>query len=177
MTKHNNSALFTLYLPYLPIIENTVPAVAAADPELTTALAALRFACKLSTDISCKINQNIDTTSSTRSSVGSGSGVDDSLAILAAPAGATCYSVIVAFAGFSRIFPHEREECAEAIAEKFESLRLFSHRWGIAGMLFLLFPLSSHPPRPIFYAPLKTGDSPLSPLFSNPSSLAPNPSP
>ena len=31
------------------------------------------------------------------------------------------------------IFPAERAECREAIAEKFESLRLFSLRWRIAG--------------------------------------------
>ncbi|OTA70102.1 hypothetical protein K449DRAFT_427612, partial [Hypoxylon sp. EC38] len=31
-----------------------------------------------------------------------------------------------------RIFPEERGECEENIAEKFESLRLFSFRWGLA---------------------------------------------
>ncbi|KAK7755949.1 hypothetical protein SLS62_001891 [Diatrype stigma] len=155
------SALFTLYLPYLAIIENTAPAAIAADNELATALAALQFACKLSTDVSCRINRTIDATPAppplyhhyqpppnqphyyhnnnnhhhhhhqhTRS--GSTSTSNSSLAILAAPAGATCYAVIVAFAGFQRIFPAERERCREAIAEKFESLRLFSLRWGIA---------------------------------------------
>ena len=167
------SALFTLYLPYLPILESVSREAVRRDEELAVVLAALRFACKLSTDISCKINQELDSRStpvptpvhdpptpksnsnsghghmdnfdacrdSRTSSVGHGQGTRDdrksndngSLAVLAAPAGATCYSVIVAFAGLERIFPAERAECREAIAEKFESLRLFSLRWGIAG--------------------------------------------
>ncbi|RYP19198.1 hypothetical protein DL765_003513 [Monosporascus sp. GIB2] len=120
------SALFTLYLPYLPIIEQTAPAVLAADVELSTAVAALKFACRLSTDISCRVNQHlVNTGTASRRE-------DDPFAVLAAPAGSTCYHVIIAFAGLSRIYPDERERCAEAIAEKFESLRLFSYRWGLA---------------------------------------------
>ncbi|RYP66086.1 hypothetical protein DL771_007977 [Monosporascus sp. 5C6A] len=120
------SALFTLYLPYLPIIEQTAPAALEADLELSTAVAALKFACRLSTDISCRVNQDL---------VGTGTATrkeDDPFAVLAAPAGSTCYHVIIAFAGLSRIYPDERERCAEAIAEKFESLHLFSYRWGLA---------------------------------------------
>ena len=172
-----HSALFTLYLPYLPILESVSRETVRRDEELAIVLAALRFACKLSTDISCKINQELEYRStpvptpacdpptpksnsnsshghgygpkdnfdarrdSRNSSVEHGQGTRDdgksndngSLAVLAAPAGATCYSVIVAFAGLARIFPAERAECCEAIAEKFESLRLFSLRWGLAG--------------------------------------------
>ena len=170
------------------------------DDELKVALAALRFACKLSTDISCKINQELDSrpapgaptgpltpksnshpqshadthdhdpdpytanghdarrdsrngSGARRGESGRGRGRDrkasdrgnkndystndtdhGSVSVIAAPAGATCYSVIVAFAGLERIFPSERVQCRQAIAEKFESLRLFSLRWGIAGM-------------------------------------------
>ncbi|KAI1332804.1 hypothetical protein F5Y16DRAFT_125932 [Xylariaceae sp. FL0255] len=112
------SSLFMLYLPYLQIIERTTPAAIAADPELTVALTALRFACKMSTDISCKINMDFST--------------GRSPAILCAPVGATCYLVIVAFSTLCRIFPDENVHCQEAIREKFESLWLFSFRWGIA---------------------------------------------
>ncbi|KAI1465933.1 uncharacterized protein F4812DRAFT_89202 [Daldinia caldariorum] len=120
------SALFTLYMPYLAILENSrhlgasSPAsLLASSQEVSTALAALRFACKMSTDISCKLNANFG--SAPRSPV-----------YLCAPAGATCYLVIQAYAAIRRIFPEEMAECEKDIEEKFESLRLFSFRWGIA---------------------------------------------
>ncbi|OTA85774.1 hypothetical protein M434DRAFT_159221 [Hypoxylon sp. CO27-5] len=152
------AALFTLYLPYLAILRNRVEelgiedevvgeerevevgvevevvgkgevvveveaeveALLARNSELSTALAALRFACKMSTDISCKLNADFE--AAPRSPL-----------MLSAPAAGTCYLVIVAFASLRRIFPEERGECEENIAEKFESLRLFSFRWGLAG--------------------------------------------
>ncbi|KAI2467050.1 hypothetical protein F4781DRAFT_433810 [Annulohypoxylon bovei var. microspora] len=94
-------------------------ALLSTNQELSTALAALRFACKMSTDISCKLNANYNNAAK-------------SPAQLCAPAGATCYLVILTFASLYRIFPEERAECQANIAEKFESLALFSFRWGIA---------------------------------------------
>ncbi|KAI1270151.1 hypothetical protein F5Y18DRAFT_4971 [Xylariaceae sp. FL1019] len=113
------SALFVLYLPYLPILERSSPIEIETNEELTLALGALWFACKMSTDISCKINQNF-------------TGNSRSPAVLCAPVGATCYLVIVAFVSFCRIYPEKYLTCQEAITEKFESLWLFSFRWGIA---------------------------------------------
>ncbi|KAI3326151.1 hypothetical protein HD806DRAFT_437874 [Xylariaceae sp. AK1471] len=113
------SALFVLYTPFLPILERSTPVVIESDPELTVALTALRFACKMSTEISCKINADFEV-------------APRSPAVLCAPAGATCYLVILAYSSISRIFPEEHDECQEAIAEKFESLLLFSFRWGLA---------------------------------------------
>lgn len=133
MLTHDNSALFTLYLPYLPRIEVSSVAQIEADSELRVALAALRFACKMSTDISCKINADYVMGSDSPSNVD----------VLSAPVGATCYLVIIVFSSFRRIFPDEDLECQRAIAEKFESLRLFSSRWGIAGELSWLL-LKSH---------------------------------
>ncbi|KAL7622807.1 hypothetical protein AAE478_006486 [Parahypoxylon ruwenzoriense] len=154
------SALFTLYLPYLAILERTpahrLPALLASssissssspsssstpdtkpaatnssssnDIELATALAALRFACKMSTDISCKVNADYEAAAATAGAEQK----SKSPAYLCAPAGATCYLVIQAFASLGRIFPAERADCEANIAEKFESLKLFSFRWGIA---------------------------------------------
>ncbi|KAI1737010.1 hypothetical protein F4680DRAFT_451370 [Xylaria scruposa] len=112
-------ALFVLYTPFLEILEHSTPAAIETDPDLTVALTALRFACKMSTEISCKVNPAFDSTSR-------------SPAILCAPAGASCYRVILAYACLSRIFPDEYEACQKAITEKFESLWLFSFRWGFA---------------------------------------------
>ncbi|XDG03961.1 hypothetical protein ABKA04_003576 [Annulohypoxylon sp. FPYF3050] len=78
---------------------NAAQAMLQSNQELSTALAALRFACKMSTDISCKINADYG----------------------AAPKSPA-----------QLIFPEEMAECQENIAEKFESLTLFSFRWGIA---------------------------------------------
>ncbi|KAI1344858.1 hypothetical protein F5Y15DRAFT_410552 [Xylariaceae sp. FL0016] len=113
------STLFVLYIPYLPILERTPGPMIESNMELSTALAALRFACKMSTDISCKINYDYETS-------------PRSPAILSAPAGATCYLVISVFTVLGRIFPSEHSQCQQMIAEKFESLWLFSFRWGIA---------------------------------------------
>lgn len=125
------AALFTLYLPYLAILRERVEeagvgggkgvqALLDHNEELSTALAALRFACQMSTDISCKLNADFE--AAPRSPL-----------LLSAPAGGTCYLVILAFASLCRIFPEERDKCEENIAEKFESLKLFSFRWGLAG--------------------------------------------
>ncbi|KAI0875677.1 hypothetical protein GGS24DRAFT_499627 [Hypoxylon argillaceum] len=112
-------ALFVLYTPFLAIIEHSTPAAIESDPELTIALTALRFACKMSSEISCKINLDFGPPSR-------------SPAVLCAPAGASCYRVILAYACLSRIFPDEHDACQKAITEKFESLWLFSFRWGFA---------------------------------------------
>ncbi|KAI1765138.1 hypothetical protein GGR53DRAFT_529943 [Hypoxylon sp. FL1150] len=156
------SALFMIYLPYLTVLEHNIDnttttthnngttsynllsntntntnssyspsatsttssssaaAVLASSEELSTAVAALRFACKMSTDISCKVNADYDR------------GTPRSPALLCAPAGNTCYFVILAYASLCRCFPDEQDECQANIAEKFESLKLFSYRWGIA---------------------------------------------
>ncbi|TGJ81459.1 hypothetical protein E0Z10_g7307 [Xylaria hypoxylon] len=114
-----DSALFVLYTPFLAILECSTPAAIESDQELTVALTALRFACKMSTEISCKVNTDFDTASR-------------SPAVLCAPAGASCYRVILAYACISRIFPEEHDACQKAITEKFESLWLFSFRWGFA---------------------------------------------
>lgn len=106
----------------------TAQDIVASNEEIKTALAALRFACQMSTDISCKLNADFGA-------------APRSPAQLCAPAGATCYFVISTFASLRRIFPAERARCEENIAEKFESLTLFSYRWGIAGSLFLFFSL------------------------------------
>ncbi|KAI0526699.1 hypothetical protein F5B22DRAFT_655813 [Xylaria bambusicola] len=112
-------ALFVLYTPFLALLERSNPAAIESDPELTFALTALRFACKMSTEISCKINTDFDSPSR-------------SPAVLCAPAGASCYRVILAYTCISRIFPEEHDACQKAITEKFESLWLFSFRWGFA---------------------------------------------
>ncbi|KAI5860124.1 hypothetical protein GGS23DRAFT_614288 [Durotheca rogersii] len=158
------SALFTLYMPYLAILEQTpadalaassslssppgfgapssssssssfsaspAPPPRSADMELATALAALRFACKMSTDILCKLNRDYARVAASsppprryrhRSSP----------AYLCAPAPATCYLVILALAGLGRVCPAEAPACEAIIADKFETLRIFSFRWGIA---------------------------------------------
>ncbi|KAI1501947.1 hypothetical protein F5X99DRAFT_408565 [Biscogniauxia marginata] len=116
------SALFVLYMPYLPILERTTPSAIAESGELSTALAALRFACKMSTDISCKVNKDYVATGP----------APRSPAALAAPAGTTCYFVVIAYVSLCRLFPDEYDAFQVAIAEKFESLWLFSFRWGIA---------------------------------------------
>ncbi|CAJ2502362.1 Uu.00g097560.m01.CDS01 [Anthostomella pinea] len=113
------SALFALYIPYLPILEQTSPSQIESSHEFTVALTALRFACQMSTDISCKINEQFNA-------------APRSPAFLCAPAGATCYFVIIAWASMLRIYPEDSAKGHAAIGEKFESLLLFSFRWGIA---------------------------------------------
>ncbi|KXJ90938.1 hypothetical protein Micbo1qcDRAFT_68198 [Microdochium bolleyi] len=141
------SALFTLYLPYLPRIETSSVAQIDADPELRIALAALRFACKMSTDISCKINAEYMLGGDNSSNVD----------VLSAPVGATCYLVIIVFSSFRRIFPDENLECQRAIAEKFESLRLFSSRWGIAEKMMRLLEQKRGINREEYLTPVPTG--------------------
>jgi hypothetical protein len=118
-----SSALFTLYLPYLPLVESKTSAEIEQDHELKTALAALRFAAQMSTDISCKVNAELKATGEEVASI----------KYLVAPAAPTCYFVVMTYASLRRIYPEEWEHCQEAIVDKFESLRYFSYRWGIAG--------------------------------------------
>ncbi|KAI1816319.1 hypothetical protein GGS20DRAFT_237790 [Poronia punctata] len=113
------SALFVLYTPFLPVLERSAQAVLRTEEDLSIALAALQFACKMSRDISCKINANFNPGGPYPT-------------VLCAPAGATCYRVILAYSSFARMFPNDHTECQRAIAEKFESLWLFSFRWGLA---------------------------------------------
>ncbi|KAI1850552.1 hypothetical protein JX265_004262 [Neoarthrinium moseri] len=115
------SALFSLYLPYLPVLETKSAAEIKQDADLSMALAALRFAAQLSTDISCKVNADIK-----RGEEGV------ALKYIVAPAAPTCYLVVKTYASLRRIFPEEWDHCQEAMVDKFESLRFFSYRWGIA---------------------------------------------
>jgi hypothetical protein len=118
----SSSALFTLYLPYLPLLETKSAAEISQDYELNTAVTALRFAAQMSTDISCKINGDLK-----------GASEGEAIKYLAAPAAPTCYLVVLAYSSMSKIYPEEWNHCQEAIVEKYESLRFFSYRWGIAG--------------------------------------------
>ncbi|KAI0390421.1 hypothetical protein F5Y17DRAFT_461775 [Xylariaceae sp. FL0594] len=113
------SSLFVLYTPSLQVLESATAAQVRNDEDLSTALMALRFACRMSSEISCKINASFSPDAPYP-------------AVLCAPAGATCYLVILAYSSLGHIFPEERDECQKAIAEKFESLLLFSFRWGLA---------------------------------------------
>ncbi|ORY68808.1 uncharacterized protein BCR38DRAFT_139283 [Pseudomassariella vexata] len=113
------SALFTLYLPFLPVLQSKTAQEINGDYELTTALTALRFAMKMSTDISCKMNGDI-------------AREVNSVRYLAAPAAPTCYLVVMAYAGLRKVFPEQWDQCQIAMMEKYESLKFFSYRWGIA---------------------------------------------
>jgi hypothetical protein len=88
--------------------------------ELSIALHALKFASKLSTDISCKMNAEL-------------AGEIDTVKYLSAPAAPTCYLVIVAYTGLQKVLPEDVAYSQTVMYEKFESLKFFSHRWGIAG--------------------------------------------
>lgn len=118
-----SSALFTLYLPYLPLIESKNAVEIEQDHELKTALAALRFAAQMSTDISCRVNAEVKDKGEEVAAI----------KYLVAPAAPTCYFVVMTYASLRRIYPEEWEHCQEAIRDKYESLRFFSYRWGIAG--------------------------------------------
>lgn len=126
LTSH--SALFSLYFPYLPVLETKTAVEISQDNDLTIALAALRFAAQLSTDISCKVNEDIRRTASDEGAA---------LKYIVAPAAPTCYLVVRTYASLRRIFPEEWEHCQEAMVDKYESLVFFSQRWGIAGKLLL----------------------------------------
>ncbi|KAH8671313.1 hypothetical protein BX600DRAFT_434431 [Xylariales sp. PMI_506] len=117
------SALFTLYLPYLQFVEKTPPEELKHDSDLTTAIAALRFAAQMSTDISCKVNADI---------LSKGINESNTIRCLVAPAAPTCYFVVRTYVSLRRIFPDEWQHCHDALVDKYESLRLFSYRWGIA---------------------------------------------
>lgn len=91
---------------------------------MRTALAALRFAAQLSVDISCKANVDMARTASQEVSA---------LKFVVAPAAPTCYLVVKTYATLRKIFPEEWQQCQEAMEAKFESLKIFAHRWGIAG--------------------------------------------
>lgn len=118
----NFSALFTLYMPWLKTLESRTAAQVEQDFELKTALAALRFAAQMSTDISCKVNAEL-------ASLGEVTVVK----YLVAPAAPTCFFVVMTYASLRRIFPEEWHHCHQAMVDKYESLRFFSRRWGVAG--------------------------------------------
>ncbi|KAK8048742.1 hypothetical protein PG994_010472 [Apiospora phragmitis] len=118
------SALFTLYLPFLPILESQTAAQINSDKGLTTALAALRFAAQLSSDITCKMNSEITNSDQELSC--------RELAVLAAP---TCFLVVKVYTGLRNICPEEYQKCQDAILDKYKSLTLFRCRWGIADKL------------------------------------------
>ncbi|KAI0151224.1 hypothetical protein BJ166DRAFT_384444 [Pestalotiopsis sp. NC0098] len=117
------SALFSLYLPYLPVLETRSREQIQQDHDMRTALAALRFAAQLSVDISCKANVDMARTASQEVSA---------LKFVVAPAAPTCYLVVKTYATLRKIFPEEWQQCQEAMEAKFESLKIFAHRWGIA---------------------------------------------
>ncbi|KAF7526999.1 hypothetical protein G7054_g10600 [Neopestalotiopsis clavispora] len=117
------SALFSLYLPYLPVLETKTRGQIEQDHDMKTALAALRFAAQLSVDISCKANVDMQRTASQEVSA---------LKFVVAPAAPTCYLVVKTYATLRKIFPEEWQQCQEAMEAKFESLKIFAHRWGIA---------------------------------------------
>ncbi|KAK7952277.1 uncharacterized protein PG986_008005 [Apiospora aurea] len=116
------SALFTLYLPFLPILEAQTATQISNNNELRTALAALRFAAQLSSDITCKMNSEITDPEQELSC--------RELAVLAAP---TCFLVVKVYTGLRIICPEEYQKCQDAILDKYKSLKFFRCRWGIAG--------------------------------------------
>lgn len=122
------SALFSLYLPYLPLLETKTGQQIQLDHDLRTALAALRFAAQLSVDISCKANVDMQKTAAEKGGA---------LKFVVAPAAPTCYLVVRTYASLRRIFPEEWETCQAAMESKYESLRIFARRWGIAGTSLL----------------------------------------
>ncbi|KAK8114167.1 hypothetical protein PG999_006236, partial [Apiospora kogelbergensis] len=143
------SALFTLYLPFLPIIGSKTAAQINESTELRTALAALRFAAQMSSDITCKMNIEFSRSDQELSC--------RELAALAAP---TCYVVVEVYTTLRNIFPQEYQKCQDAILDKYKSLKFFRCRWGIAGTLTTLVILSYRYEPP----PLSSADSP-SPLL------------
>ncbi|KAK7969419.1 hypothetical protein PG988_008492 [Apiospora saccharicola] len=121
------SALFTLYIPFLPILESQTTAQINANNELRTALAALRFAAQLSSDITCKMNSEVSAPDKELSC--------RELAVLAAP---TCFLVVKVYTGLRSICPEEYQKCQDAILDKYKSLRIFRCRWGIAEKMMSL---------------------------------------
>lgn len=117
-----SSALFSLYLSFLPVLESKSTAEIEADEQLRTALAALRFATQMSTDITCKMNAESKAT-----------GREMTFRELPAPAAPTCYLVVVTYAGLRNISPEDHSKCQAAIVDKYDSLKFFGQRWGIAG--------------------------------------------
>lgn len=118
------SALFSLYLPYLPILETKTGQEIQQDHDLRTALTALRFAAQLSVDISCKANVDMLNTAADKGGA---------LKFVSAPAPPTCYLAVRTYATLRKIFPEEWQTCQAAMEAKYESLRIFARRWGIAG--------------------------------------------
>ncbi|KAI0470676.1 hypothetical protein GGR56DRAFT_659984 [Xylariaceae sp. FL0804] len=122
------SALFAIYLPYLPEPGAPLPPQESlADPsntsDLAQALAALRFACQLSFDITCRLYER-------------GRRAPGRYTALAAPSAApSCFWAVVGFAGLSRVFTRDAELMASRIKERFESLEFLGGRWGIANSI------------------------------------------
>ncbi|KAI1336714.1 hypothetical protein F5Y15DRAFT_392853 [Xylariaceae sp. FL0016] len=118
------AALFTIYLPYLPESGTSCEhPEALLDPsntsELAQVVAALRLACQMSIDISCRLYQRLT--------------INPRFTALAAPCAApSCFWATVGFAGLSKIFTQDAGLLASRIKERFESLEHFSTRWGIA---------------------------------------------
>ncbi|KAI1848182.1 hypothetical protein JX265_011772 [Neoarthrinium moseri] len=115
------SALFSIYLPYLPMLEAKTAAEIKSDPSLTTAMTALGFASQLAVDISCKVSNSLDADDKTAE-----------LDYLVAPAVPTCYLAVKTCTSLRQIFPDEWERFEKAIVDRLGSLRFFNNRWGIA---------------------------------------------
>lgn len=57
------------------------------------------------------------------------------LAVLAAP---TCFLVVKVYTGLRTICPEEYQKCQDAIMDKYQSLKIFRCRWGIAGTFIII---------------------------------------
>ncbi|KAK7987184.1 hypothetical protein PG988_002172 [Apiospora saccharicola] len=117
-----SSALFTLYLPYMPPEEMGSPSksMIQENMDLACALAALKFACQIGIDIACRLYERL------ARNPGRGHTVT-------APSAATsCYLTCRGFAERWRFYPEEAEYLDGQIRERFESLQFFSGRWAIA---------------------------------------------
>ncbi|KAK7914055.1 hypothetical protein PG985_011758 [Apiospora marii] len=116
------SALFTLYLPYMPSEEMGSPSksMIQENMDLACALAALKFACQIGIDIACRLYERL------ARNPGRGHTVT-------APSAATsCYLTCRGFAERWRFYPEEAEYLDGQIRDRFESLQFFSGRWAIA---------------------------------------------
>ncbi|KAI0017478.1 hypothetical protein F4780DRAFT_594549 [Xylariomycetidae sp. FL0641] len=117
------SAIFTLYLPYLP--QHPIPhPESLMDPsntsDLAQALMALRFASQMSVDITCRLYDRV-------------ARLPDEFPTLAAPSAAPCcFLATLGAVGLARVFTEDARLMASRIKQRFEGLESFSSRWGIA---------------------------------------------
>ncbi|KAH8200117.1 hypothetical protein TruAng_005738 [Truncatella angustata] len=102
----------------------------AVSHDWSTAMAALRFAAQISVDISCKANVDVAKTMSQDMTA---------LKFVVAPAAPTCYLVVKTLNSVRKIFPEEWARCQEDMRAKYDSLKVFAHRWGIAGKTLSVF--------------------------------------